>query len=311
MPFYLFAKKGDFSSPSDFSPWFTGPLITPSPRVVPLGHQNWEPTFYWNSIDGRFNEHWHKEQRIPLHQLLSQVSMKFGLFNRVDLNFVPNILSLHCEGRERLLVGDLPASLGIQILESSGWYPAIKLRIGANIPLGKYDSGKSDRYGTNFSGIGSWDPNVGLILGRLFHCGEAHYLSWRMWVNYSIPNTVSVDGLSVYGGEAPTSSLPGTKGKVHIGERWTFAQSVEFNITQNWATAIDFVYRYANRNRFSGESPPGTAPSAPSSERFDITPAIEYNFSSSVGIIGGYSLTFAGRNANVLSSWIIAINIYR
>jgi hypothetical protein len=181
--------------------------------------------------------------------------------------------------------------------------PAVKLRLGVNVPLGKYQKLSPDKQGTDLGGSGNWLPSVGLVFGRLLHFTGIHFLSLRYLIAYGVPLPLGVKGINSYGGAVHT------KGTVYPGNVFLNLVGMEFSLTQRWVLACDFQYQHNNKNRFSGHSG-GKAPLAPSSEQASIAPALEYNWSNNVGVIGGTWFTLAGRNATKFMQWVIAINIY-
>ena len=105
---------------------------------------------------------------------------------------------------------------------------------------------------------------------------------------------VHVHGLNSYGGG------PGTHGKVRRGHAYSFDFGYEFSFTQRWVLALDVVYNYAQKTRFSGRA---TAPvGGPFSDQLSLAPAIEYNVNENLGFLGGVWFTVWGRNSlNFLS----------
>ncbi len=71
---------------------------------------------------------------------------------------------------------------------------------------------------------------------------------------------------------------------------------------------MDFYYQHNNKNRFSG-TPSATA-IRPSSESFSLAPALEYNWSANIGLIGGVWFTVGGRNTSRFVSGVLAFNVY-
>ncbi len=318
LPLLLHARKGEEKPPveAEAGPWLTGPLLTPSGHVIPLGHQNYEPYFYWTKFSSSYDKHWHSFRVPPtLKILLSQTSLQFGIFPKVELNLLPQFQYNNRGGKHAWHVTDQPITVGIQLLmdRQDRWYPAIKLRLGFLIPIGKYDRLDPLKLLTDFSGTGNWGPNIGLTTSRQYHFSGAHYLSWRMNWTYIISTPVPVHGLSIYGGVPSIDGIKGTRGTVYPANIFTIQQGFEYTLTRNWALALDLMYLHTEKTRFSGHTLPGTEPIAPSSEQFSIAPAIEYNFNANIGIIAGPWFSVGGRNDNLsgpFSAWIFAINIY-
>lgn len=295
------------------TPWFTGPLLTPSAHVIPYGHQNYEPYVYWVRSDGSYDRHW-KAHSYPLFtDVFFQMSMQFGVAPYTEFDITPQFAYNNTKGIHSWRVSDLPVTLAFQLLKDSPgeWYPAIKLRFSANVPLGRYDRLDPKKLQVDVGGSGSWSPDVGLVFSRLFHVSGHQFFSWRMFLGYTIPNHVSVRGLSIYGGAPSTGSSSGTKGSVKLGSSFVCLQGFEYSLTQNWVFALDVSYQHSARQTFSGKTPPGTHVDGPSSEHVILAPALEYNWNSDIGLIVGPSFSVAGRNADRFISYVAALNIYR
>ncbi len=298
---YLFAE-----APQHPQAWFTGPLLTPSGHVVPLGHQNYEPYIYWTQTTGEYNSNWAPHSRPTFNNVFFQTLLQFGVLPKTEFDIFPQFTYNETRGEHRWRVSDLPILLNFQLLYDhvDNWAPGIKIKIGANIPLGKYDNLKENLYTTDAGGVGSWFPSFGVVFARMFHISGIHYLPCRLFLNYSIGTPVNVRGKSVYGG------VKQTRGTVYPGNVFLVLASLEYSLSQNWALALDIEYQHTNKNRFSGRTPPGTKPVFPSRERFALAPAIEYNWNPNLGIIAGPWFTVAGRNSRDFISYVIAFNVY-
>ncbi|HEX2583220.1 MAG TPA: transporter, partial [Chlamydiales bacterium] len=115
---------------------------------------------------------------------------------------------------------------------------------------------------------------------------------------YAISSLVYVRGANAYGGDSSTNGL------VRPGNAVQLIVSFEYTLTQNWALALDTYYQHLNRSTFSGNSD-GKKVGAPSSEQFSLAPAIEYNFSKKLGIIGGVWFSVASRNTPQFISGVL------
>jgi len=301
--------------PADLGPWFTGPLLTPSGHVVPVGHQNYNPYVYWTTDKGVYNKHWSSQPTPHFKAAFVQTSLQFGIFPRTELDLNPSFTYNTIQGVHDWRFSDFPFTVDIALLRDTpeDWNPAIKLRLGANIPFGKYDRLDPNKRFTDVGGLGNWLPSVGIVLTRVFHFGNFNFLAWRFFVEYAFSTGVPVHGLSVYGGAPTIDGVKGTRGTVYPGDVLTVQQGLEYSITHNWALALDLAYQYNTKTRFSGRTPSGTKPTAPCAQQFSIATGLEYNFNANVGIIAGPWFTVAGKNSNLtfdFISWIFAINIY-
>lgn len=335
IPFLAHARKV-LEEPESPGPWFTGPLLTSSGHVIPLGHANFEPYVYWTDIQGSYDNHWHYFRTPPsFKQVLSQTALQFGILPATEIDILPQFLYNNSGGEHKWRVADQPIAIAFQLLmdQPDTWWPAIKLRLGAIIPLGKYDRLDVNKGAVDVGGYGNWAPTLSLVTVKVYHFGGHHYLAWRMGYNFTFTTPIHIHGVSIWGGSlstpqtappipaaslfpaavlTPTLDPTQIRGTIYPGCVFTVQQGFEYSFTRNLAFALDLQYIHANRTRFSGKNR-GIPMSAPSAEQFSVAPALEYNFNANVGVIAGPWFTVAGRNnnqTNAFISWVFAINIY-
>ncbi|MFS8564508.1 MAG: hypothetical protein LVR00_09530 [Rhabdochlamydiaceae bacterium] len=298
----LFSKEPSL----EMYPWLTGPLLAPSSHNVPYGHVNIEPYLYWTQYRGIYDNNWKFAAQHHFTVYTLSVPLQFGILPYTEFDISPQAYYSYSQGQSSLQFADLPLALSFQLLNDKPgkpWPPAIKLRFGANAPTGKFDHLKPSKQGTDQSGIGSWYPGVGLVFGNLFHLSGSHFLALRYFFNYNIPVGASVRGSNIYGGTTKT------RGTIYPGAGFTANLGLEYSISQPWTLALDILYNYQAKNRFSGYD--GGAPmTSPSSANYSLAPAIEYNFSDTIGLIGGSWFTIAGRNTAQFINFILALNVY-
>jgi hypothetical protein len=302
---FIFTESQGAPIKSEPSPWFTGPLLAPSAHTIPQGHVNLQPYFFYTVNTGIYTNHWHPKSIPNFYNSTLQIPTQVGITKFMDFQLTPQMVWNKVKRQNYIDIGDLPFVAGFQLALDvvGGWQPAVKFRLGANIPTGKYDHLKRNKLGTDSTGSGSWLPTVGLAFSKLLHLGNGiHFLDARLFFNYEIGTPAYVKGLSSYGGGK------GTRGKVFPGNTFTIDAAIECNLTQEWVIALDGVYVHNNKTRFSGKTTYPIGP--PSGEQFSLAPAVQYNWSQYLGVIGGVWFTVAGRNAARFTSGVIAINIY-
>lgn len=296
---------------SAIPPWLTGPIVAPSGHVMPYGHINYEPYLFWYQKRGTYNAEWHDIKSLHIfNQLNINPTFQCGIAPNTEFDFAPQIFYNHTQNQAKWVWGDMPISFAWQLLNDKRgkWWPAIKLKLNGNIPWGKYQHLNPKKLTTDDGGSGSWSPGMGIVLSHLYHFHGVHYLNARWYNAYTMPTPVHVKGFSNYGG------AKNTRAKVFPGHSFISDVGLEYTLAQTWALAFDVVYIHQNKTRFSGNG--GTnagipvSLTSPSSEQISLAPALEYNWSSTVGMIGGAWVTIAGRNASKFVQWIIAINIY-
>lgn len=286
-------------------PWLTGPLLTPSGHVVPKGHWNFEPYLFVTTTYGTYDSHW-KTTSIPkFYNCNAEFPIQYGPVYPIDVEIVPQFSWNHTQGASEWVVNDLPLIMDFQLLtdQPGKWWPAIKLTVKANAPIGKYQKLDPNKLGTDIGGAGTWNETIALVLSRLFQFNPVHFLATRFYVGYTVPNPVHVKNLNAYGG------AKGTRGKVYPGNTLVALVGLEYTLSVNWALACDIGYSHQNKTRFSGKTPSPVG--GPSNEEFSIAPAFEYNWSGNVGLIAGAWFSFAGRNTAEFASGVIAVNIYK
>lgn len=284
-------------------PWFTGPLITTSSRVVKRGHVNFEPYLNWSVINGVYDDNWNAISGPSFNQINPQLVTKFGLTDWMDFSF--NVQSVYNWTAHASASGfsDLVSGLDIQLLDDKNVAGMpLKLVLFGVFPTGRYEYLKPSLEGTDSTGLGRFGAQVGLVVGKLFHFADDRYLNTRFYLNTVICTSVRVHGLNAYGGDETT------RGIVRPGTVVNFFSGAEYTLTHNWVLAIDVLGTYKGRNRFKGSSlfPVG----GPEMMSFVLAPAIEYNWNSNVGVIVGSVFTVAGKNTARMRGASAALNWY-
>ncbi len=301
------------SKPIEFAepfPWLTGPLLTPSGHVIPNGHYNIEPYEFVTTNYGTYDANWHTHSIPNFYNISTQIPFQFGIPWDFDVAFTPAWSWNHIEGASHWDLNDMSYGFDYQILKDKKgkWWPAIKLNVHGNLPIGRYQKLNPKSKGTDIGGSGSWAPSVGIVMSHLYWWGGNYFFAPRFNVQYTIPTPVHVKNLNAYGGGHHT------RGKVFPGQSLLFLFGFEIALTQRWALAGDIQYVHVNKTRFKGhkgatDGVPNTV-GAPSSEQWSLAPAIEYDWSPNYGIIAGAWFSVAGRNQLEFASGVVAINIY-
>jgi hypothetical protein len=93
--------------------------------------------------------------------------------------------------------------------------------------------------------------------------------------------------------------------------------SFEYSLTERWVLALDAIYSHNGNTRLAGEDmldldsipyPQNVRLNSGSSSAFGLAPAIEYNWSSTIGVLLGTRVTFGGHNSPNTVTPAIAIN---
>lgn len=282
-------------------PWLTGPLVTPSARLVDPGHGICEPYVYWFAIDGFYQHNWSAEKTPIFYQVIPEFVGKIGLVDRVNFTIVLRSYYNSVGNVSDTSFGDVTAGFDFALIKADKDKMALKFTVQEVFPTGSFENLDIDSLGTDVGGLGSYGTLIGLTTNKLFHfCGD-HYLNVRVNAAYFYLTSVKVHGLNTYGGD------PTTRGTVYPGKVFRVFAAAEFTLTKHIALALDVLSIFGSRNRFTGET---IAPLNLGSDiQFSLAPAIEYNFNKDIGVIVGSLFTVAGRNTPRFSSLIGAINI--
>ncbi len=310
----LFADTSNFVAQSKQNrkpaPWFTGPLLTPSGNVIPDGHYNIEPYEFATTVFGLYDANWRTQSRPNFYNISTQTIVEIGIPCHFDITFTPAWSWNHTEGASHWVLNDMVFGFDYQILSAAKgkWWPAIKLAVRGNLPIGRYQKLNPKSMKTDIGGIGSWAPSVGIVLTQLYWWGGHFFFAPRFNIQYTIPTPVHVKNLNTYGGGHHT------RGKVYPGQALLFLFGFEISLSQRWAIAGDVQYLHINKTRFKGHKGraagvPNTV-GVPSSEQLSLAPAIEYNWSKNYGVIAGAWFSVAGRHQLEFASGVVAINIY-
>ena len=152
--------------------------------------------------------------------------------------------------------------------------------------------------------MGTFGTQFDLVLYKIFHLYELHWLSATFSAQYTVNTPVNVHGFNAYGGGF------GTRGKVLPGNQLQAILSFELTLTQRWALALDSVYTHTDMDQFYGM--PGISllgsfarSSRSSSEQLSFAPAIEYRIGHQFGLIAGGYFSAIGRNSVEFRSGVL------
>lgn len=283
-----------------FNPWYSGPLLTGGAHMMPPGYIGLQPYVFVTDNHARYNEDRHSIDIPDLVQLNPQINaLQAGVTSWLDLALALQGVVNWQNEKSSGGFGDMNLTAGFKILSEGIYIPAIKIGIGENFPTGRYQKLSLHKLGLDATGSGSYATTLSFRIAKLVLWSTQHPLNLRSTFSYTIPTTVHVKGLNTYGGAIDTG------GKVRPGNSFNLSVGMELSFTQKWVFANDFVYLYSNRSKFSGHS---SAPvGGPSSDQFSLAPAIEYNPSPNLGILGGLWFSVIGRNSFNFLSGVVSV----
>ncbi|KTD19333.1 Fe-S protein [Legionella lansingensis] len=291
-------------------PWFTGPLLAPAGHTIPRGHSNLETYGFYTVNNGVFSRHWKLIHTPRSESFIGNPIFSHGLTDRMDVQYSLPYVYNRNQGASSQSIGDTSAILGYQALEQkdSKWRPDLRVAVQGIVPTGKFEGLDPLNNGADATGLGSYQTGVALNFQHLRQLGN-HYLRSRLSLNYLHASKVSIRGLSSFGG------TPQTAGKIDPGDLFSVDVAAEFTLTQNWVAVMESYYASRGATSFNGivgnlaSGMPATIGHG-DIEEITLAPAIEYNFSSNVGIIAGPWFTVTGRETTNFISYVLALNAY-
>ncbi|HSX03307.1 MAG TPA: hypothetical protein VLG76_01110 [Rhabdochlamydiaceae bacterium] len=308
-----------------FKPWYTGPLITGSSNVVPIGTYNTQPFLYLMDFYATFDEHG-KSHSIPnWFQWRAIATFQFGITEWMNGLVIANFVNNSQKGHHAAAFGDTSFGLYIQLLKEDKYTPGVLFAVTESFPTGRYQRLNSKKWEIDATGSGSFQTVFTLNVGKVVWWWLLdHPMEFRMSLNYQIGSRAEVHGFNAYGGGFDT------KGKVHPGDVFAADFGYQFSFTQRWVFALDVVYAFALKSTFSGRpglateggiaegdepliaiGAPFAAVGVPFNDNFSLLPALEYNWNENLGVIAGIwfspwgrnSLQFVGGVATVTWTW--------
>ncbi len=290
--------------------WWTGPLLAPNASTFPAGHALVETYVFDVNGNGQYDRSGRHEPAAGGHELGSLTYLIYGLTDRVSVGLLPRFFYDQPAGAADSSspgLGDLGAQLqvGLTSFHEGSSVPATAVVLGATFPTGRYDrlTNPADGFGAGAYSVSlSWYSQDYLWLpnGRI--------LRVRLDLTYAISSSANVADQSVYG------TGVGFRGRAQPGDSFTADAAAEYSLTRNWVLATDLVWVHNSSTRLTGSEPAagGTAvidTQSGSNEYLAVAPAIEYNFSSRLGVIVGARIFVAGRNTGSSVTTAAAINM--
>lgn len=293
-------------------PWFTGPLLAPAGHTIPKGHTNFEIYGLDVLTDGRYNNLGNLIHTRTFRSFVANPILTHGFSDWLDVQLTLPYSFNSTRGVNYDHIADTAVALGIQIFEQNKSPKRMDVRIllQETFPTGKYNRLNPNFLGTDSTGLGSYQTQVGLNLQYLRQLYNSHYLRTRLILSHLYAAPVKVFGLNSYGGTTSTSGRinPGTENGIDL--------AFEYTLTQNWVAVMEGTYSKGAATRFNGTLNIGDI-GGPSptigSGNYNVTalaPALEYNFTDSLGLIGGVWFPVAGRNTSHYMTYVLALNAF-
>lgn len=292
-------------------PWFTGPILAPAGHTIPRGHTNFEMYGFDTVSHGIYSRFWRVIHTPGSESLVADPIFTHGLTDKMDIQYaIPYIFNRN-QGVTSHRVGDASVTLGYQLMEQKGslYKPDLRIALQEVLPTGRFQLLNALNNGADATGLGSYQTGVALNFQHLRQLGETHYLRTRLSLSYLYTSDVNIMGLSSFGGS------PNTNGVIDPGNLSTVDLAGELTLTQNWVAVMEAYYAKRTPSRFRGflgtdvHGMPAMIGHG-NIEEITLAPAVEYNFSPTIGLIAGPWFTVAGRETSQFISYVVALNAY-
>ena len=287
--------------------WWTGPIVAAGAATLPQGHALIEPYVYDVITRGRYDSDGNYRSTDTVHSYGSLTYMLYGVTDGFTAGVIPTFGFNDVEkglDSSGIGVGDvtLQAQWRLSQFREGGRVPTSSFVLQQTLPTGKYDqlgSRPSDGLGA-----GAYTTSLAVHSQYYLWMPNGRILRTRLNVAYAFSDSVEVTDRSVYG------TPEGFSGHANPGDTFSVYSAWEYSLTRNWVLALDAFYQHDSSTRIRGvtQGVPFSADSG-SAWRFGLAPAIEYNWTSRVGVIIGARWFAAGRNTGASLTPVAAINM--
>lgn len=287
--------------------WWTGPIVAAGAATLPQGHALIEPYVYDAITRGRYDRNGNYRNSDDVHSFGSLTYILYGVTDSFTAGLIPtfgfNDVSNGADSSS-IGVGDvtLQAQWRLSQFHEGRYAPTSSLVLQQTLPTGKYD-----RLGTRLSdglGAGAYTTSLAVYSQYYFWMPNGRILRTRLNIAYAMSDSVDVADASVYG------TRDGFRGHADPGDTFSIFSAWEYSVTRNWVLALDVFYQHDASTHVRGEQQdePFAAESGPA-WRLGVAPALEYNFTSRVGVIFGARWFAAGNNTSASVTPVAAINM--
>lgn len=268
-------------------------------KTIPPGHFNVEPYVFYSQWPPGFKS----LQALPV--------LSAGIVEFLDIQAALPYSYSWDHGQHGEHIGDLGVTFGLQLVrqQENAWLPDIRMIMGEIFPTGRFENLNPNKLGTDQTGLGSYQTYVGLNLQKLVKLRGEHYLRTRLNFVASKFSPINVHGFNVFGGAETT------EGKVNLGTSYAVGLAFEYTLTQNWVPVFEVQYGHSPDSSFSGNPGLNTTGSfamlnGAASDQISLAPALEYNFTPTLGLIAGVWFSVTGPHSSSFVTGAIALNYY-
>lgn len=292
--------------------WWTGPLLAPNAATLPKGHLYVEPYLYDEMPYASYDGSGHSHPTSYGNDFGSLTYINYGLTDRFTVGLIPSF------GYDRPADGPASSAPGVGDLTLQAQYrltpfdpysriPVASINVQETLPTGRYErlSRQSDGFGS-----GAYTTTVSAYFMSYFWLPNGRILRTRLDLSYAMPGEVSLEDLSVYG------TPEGFRGHARPGDSAYGDLAFEYSMTRSWVLACDFWFQENGASRVTGvvAQPNGRLAAfggvAPTGRELYVAPALEYNWTSRLGVIFGVRVLSAGRNVTGTVTPVAAISYF-
>lgn len=293
-------------TPAFYEPWYTGPFLIPTPVNMDPKHPALEISTTIFNTYGLYRSDWTIQKQDTIWAINPMLDFQMGITNNIGLEFQIPYVSRFQNGRSASHFQDVILLLGYQVLNDTkgSWIPDFRFMIQETFPTGKYQKLNPKNQLIDATGFGSFQTGPVLSFCKLLYFSQSS-LALRGSVSYLFPTTVHVKDYNLYGGGYKT------KGKVKPGQTLNPIFSIEYSFHKHWTVAFESDLVFQRSSHFKGKKgitslgEPATV-GLPPTMQISFAPEIEYVFTPSTGILGGFWLTIAGKNSPAFASLFLA-----
>ncbi len=292
-------------------PWFTGPILAPAGHTVARGHTNLE--IYGLDVFGygQYNSSGTIVHTPLFKSFVVNPILTHGFTDWLDVQLAVPYAFDSTRKQNYNRISDTTVALGFQLVAQQDSPKKADLRILLQevFPTGKFDNLNPRLLGTDSTGLGSYQTQVGINLQYLREVFIGHYLRTRLILSHLYTSPVTVHGLNSYGGAVDTD------GRIEGVHENDADLAFEYTLTQNWVAVMEGTLSEGGATRFKGFR--GTTvsglPANIGSGSFNevaLAPALEYNFNANIGLIGGVWFPVSGKNTSYFRTYVLALNAF-
>lgn len=287
--------------PTDYEQWFTGPILTPTPITMPVGHPGLEVAWLVGETYGHYNSHWDVEHLPSIWSTGPYVDFQIGFNTFLGAEYIGALLTNFSEGAHYTHFVDSIFRLGFQVSvdQKNSWIPDFRILLQETVPTGKYQKLHPNKHGTDCTGAGSFQTGIHFAFQKLFHPKKNHDFRLRWTFGYFVPASVEVNGLNYLGGNEKT------KGTIYPGQFFIGYLCGEYALSKRSAICVESSYQFGSNGKFSRKKGPNIDVLAFS--QITIAPEFQYTFSPNFGILMGAWLSVAGKNSVAFRDYFISI----